>query len=91
MGQMIPIYSIEPSTPFKVTRLKIGEQNLGMIDRLIRIALGVILVVAFAANFIPAPWSYLVALIGLILLITKTLGTCGPYSVLGINTLEKKG
>jgi hypothetical protein len=71
--------------------MKIGEKNVGMTDRIVRIVLGLILIIAFALNYVPSPWSYLVAIIGLILLVTGALGTCGLYSVLGMNTLEKKG
>jgi hypothetical protein len=52
--------------------------------------LGVILLGVFAMNYVPAPGSYLVAIIGLILLVTGIVGTCGLYSVLGTTTLEKK-
>jgi hypothetical protein len=71
--------------------MKIGEKNVGMTDRIVRIVLGLILIVAFAMNYVPAPWSYLVALIGLILLVTGAIGTCPLYSVLGMSTMEKKG
>jgi hypothetical protein len=71
--------------------MKIGEKNVGMTDRIVRILLGLILIVAFAMNYVPTPWSYIVALIGLILLVTGAVGTCGLYSVLGVSTMEKKG
>jgi hypothetical protein len=70
--------------------MKIGEKNVGMIDRVIRIILGIILLYLFVVNMVAAPWSYLVALIGLILLVTGIVGTCPLYSMLGMNTLGKK-
>ncbi len=70
--------------------MKIGEKNVGMIDRVIRIILGIILLYLFVVNMVAAPWSYLVALIGLILLVTGVIGTCPLYSMLGMNTLSKK-
>lgn len=70
--------------------MKIGEKNVGMIDRVIRILLGIVLLYIFVVNMITAPWSYLVALIGLILLVTGIVGTCPLYSLLGMNTLGKK-
>jgi len=69
--------------------MKIGEKNVGMIDRVIRIILGIILLYLFVVNMVAAPWSYLVALIGLILLVTGIIGTCPLYSMLGMNTLGK--
>jgi len=70
--------------------MKIGEKNVGMIDRVIRIIFGIILMYLFVGNMVAAPWSYLVALIGLILLVTGIVGTCPLYSILGMNTLGKK-
>ena len=76
--------------PFKVKRLKIGEMNIGMIDRVVRIIIGIVLIAVFALNMVAAPWSYLVALIGLIALVTGVIGTCPLYSLLNMSTLEKK-
>ena len=70
--------------------MKIGEKNVGMIDRVIRVILGIILLYLFVVNMVAAPWSYLVALIGPILLVTGVIGTCTLYSMLGMNTLSKK-
>jgi hypothetical protein len=70
--------------------MKIGEKNVGMIDRVIRIIFGIILLYLFAVKMVAAPWSYLVALIGFILLVTGVGGTCPLYSMLGMNTMGKK-
>jgi hypothetical protein len=70
--------------------MRIGEKNVGMIDRVIRIIFGIVLLYLFAVNMVAAPWSYLIALIGLILLITGIIGTCALYSLIGMNTLDKK-
>ncbi len=73
-----------------VKDVKFGEKNVGMVDRVIRIILGIILLYLFLVNMVAAPWSYLVALIGLILLMTGIVGSCPLYSMLGMNTLGKK-
>jgi hypothetical protein len=70
--------------------MKIGEKNVGMIDRVVRIIIGIALLAIFALNMVAAPWSYLVALVGLIILVTGAVGTCGLYSILRMNTLGKK-
>lgn len=69
--------------------MKLGEKNVGKIDRVIRIILGIILLYLFIVNMVAAPWSYLVALIGLILIVTGIIGTFPLYSILGMNTLGK--
>jgi hypothetical protein len=70
--------------------MNFGEKNVGMIDRVVRIILGIVLIAVFALNMVAAPWSYLVAIIGLIALVTGVVGTCGLYSILGISTLGRQ-
>ena len=59
-------------------------------DRVVRLIAGIALLAAFALNMVAAPLSYLVALIGIIALVTGATGTCPSYSVIGINTTGKK-
>ena len=70
--------------------MKFCEKNVGTIDRLVRIILGIVLLAVFALNLVASPWSYLVAIVGLVVLVTGALGTCGLYSILGFNTMDKK-
>jgi len=71
--------------------LNFGEKNVGTPDRVIRIVVGIALLAGFALNMAAAPLSYLVALVGIIALVTGIIGTCPAYSVLGISTAQKKG
>jgi len=70
--------------------MNIGEKNVGTIDRVVRLIVGIAFLAGFALNMVAAPLSYLVALIGLIALVTGAIGTCPAYSVIGISTIEKK-
>lgn len=70
--------------------MKLFEKNVGGADKAIRIVAGVALIGAVYMNYFAAPLSYLFAAIGVILLATGVLGTCGLYSLLGINTGKKK-
>lgn len=70
--------------------MNIGEKNVGTIDRVVRILVGIALLAGFALNMVTAPLSYLVVLIGIIALVTGAVGTCPAYSVLGISTLGKR-
>jgi len=70
--------------------LNIGEKNVGTIDRVVRIIVGIALLAGFALNMVAAPLSYLVVLIGLIALVTGLIGTCPAYSLIGITTLGKQ-
>ena len=60
-------------------------QNVGGIDRILRIVLGLVLV-ALAATGTLGVWAWL----GLLPLATGLLGWCPPYSLLGINTCKNK-
>ena len=60
------------------------KTNVGGIDRLLRITLGVILV-ALATGTVGI-WGWL----GLVPLATGLLGWCPPYTLLGINTCKNK-
>jgi len=66
------------------------EKNEGTVDRVIRVILGFILIIGPVQIGLSGPLAIIVMLIGLILLITGTIGYCGLYTVIGINTLKKK-
>ena len=60
------------------------EKNMGQTDRMIRAIVGAVLVIAYF--MVSGAWSWLLLVIGLVLLATSALGTCPPYSLLGIST-----
>jgi hypothetical protein len=63
----------------------IMTNNIGTVDRAIRIAVGLVLL---SLVFIgpQTPWGW----IGLLPLLTGLLGWCPPYALLGINTCAVK-
>lgn len=66
------------------------KKNVGSIDRVLRIVVGLALIAAFFLNRDGAySWLYL---IGIVPLVTGLLSTCPAYSILGLSTcpLEKK-
>jgi hypothetical protein len=60
-------------------------QNIGNIERIIRIVGGLVLI-ALAATSTVGVWGWL----GLMPLATGLVGWCPPYSLLGINTCKNK-
>ncbi|HLS04905.1 MAG TPA: DUF2892 domain-containing protein [Wenzhouxiangella sp.] len=60
-------------------------KNVGQIDRLVRILIGLALIILAAIGTI-GPWGY----IGILPLLTAVLRTCPAYTVLGINTCKTK-
>jgi hypothetical protein len=76
------------------------KQNVGSFDRIVRIALGVALLVvgvAGYAGFVSLAWlgigqalaAVIVAVIGLILLVTAATRTCLIYAALGLSTADQ--
>ena len=67
------------------------KKNEGTADRIIRVILGFILIyIGVMQMGLSGALAYIVVLVGLILLITGTIGYCGLYTAIGINTLKKK-
>ncbi len=63
------------------------ETNIGKSDRVIRIVLGVALLAIVLLGHGPLRW---LGLIGIVPLATAFIGWCPAYSLLGINTCERK-
>lgn len=66
------------------------KKNVGSIDRVLRIVLGLALIAGFFLNRDGAySWLYL---IGIVPLVTGFFSTCPAYSIFGLSTcpLEKK-
>ena len=61
------------------------KNNAGPIDRVLRIAVGILLL-ALAYNNTIGPWGW----IGLVPLLTGAVGWCPLYSFLNINTCPAK-
>ncbi|MEY3991437.1 MAG: hypothetical protein RLZ63_838 [Pseudomonadota bacterium] len=61
------------------------KSNVGGIDRVVRIVLGLVLIGLTLTGQIGA-WGW----VGLVPLATGALGWCPPYSLLGINTCKTR-
>lgn len=76
------------------------KQNVGSFDRIVRITLGgalVVLGIAGYAGFVSLAWlgfgqalaAVVVAVIGLVLLLTAATRTCLIYAALGLSTADR--
>lgn len=64
------------------------SKNVGKIDRIIRIVIGVALLAGFVISpDAPYRWLYL---IGIVPLATGLMSSCALYSLIGINTCKIK-
>lgn len=66
--------------------MKLFKKNESETDRAVRAVLGIALLAVYALNYAQAPWNYVAAALGAILLITAATGSCLIYSLLGIKT-----
>jgi uncharacterized membrane protein YfcA len=60
-------------------------QNIGSLDRIVRIVIGLALIAATLTGAIGV-WGW----IGVVPLITALVGWCPPYAILGFNTCSVK-
>ncbi|MCR8547252.1 DUF2892 domain-containing protein [Salipiger sp. P9] len=63
------------------------SKNVGGIDKILRIVVGALLILAYFLVDGAYSWLYL---LGIIPLVTGLLGTCPLYSIFGINTCPRK-
>ncbi len=61
------------------------KTNVGSVDRIARVSVGVLLILLAVSGTI-GPWGY----IGIVPVLTGSLGTCPAYSLFGINTCSTK-
>jgi uncharacterized membrane protein YfcA len=61
------------------------NKNVGGLDRIIRIAVGLALIAAAATGTIGL-WGW----VGVVPLLTGAMGWCPPYALLGLNTCSVK-
>lgn len=61
------------------------KTNVGGIDRILRITLGLALILAAATNTV-GWWGWL----GVVPLLTGLVGWCPPYALLGLNTCRMR-
>ncbi|MFZ2192867.1 MAG: DUF2892 domain-containing protein [Candidatus Moraniibacteriota bacterium] len=65
------------------------QQNEGIIDRLVRLAIGIVLVYLTYLKF--SGWMAAIGyVLGIVAIITALTGYCHIYKIMGINTKDKK-
>jgi len=67
------------------------SKNVGSIDRVIRILIGLVLIAyAIPLGFPNTGWNW-VGWIGIVPIITALVGNCPAYSILGVSTCTARG
>ena len=65
------------------------SQNLGSLDKILRIAIGFALIAFAFQNGTKIEGWHWVGLIGIVPIVTVLMGTCPLYSVLGVSSCSK--
>jgi len=65
------------------------KQNMGLLDRLIRLSLVVLVAVLYFTNVISGTWAIILGILAVVFLITSLVGVCPLYMPFGISTRKK--
>ena len=66
------------------------KKNMGLIDKVIRIIVVIVLLTLYFTNIIAGTLGIIAIVISVILLATSLIGFCPLYTIFGINTCKKK-
>jgi hypothetical protein len=65
------------------------KQNMGIVDRVIRIVLAAVVAVLYFAHQLPIAAAVILGILAVVFLVTGLLGVCPLYLLLGISTRKK--
>lgn len=70
-------------------------KNMGSADKTARLVIGILLIVIgllpmVGAAIVGGPWNWLLAVIGLVLVVTAAMNYCPAYTLIGVNTDKDK-
>jgi len=65
------------------------KQNMGLLDRFIRLALVVLVAVLYFTNVISGTWAIILGILAAVFLLTSLIGVCPLYLPFGISTRKK--
>ncbi len=66
------------------------KQNMGTIDRVIRVILAILVLVLYLAGSISGTAAIILGIFAVIFFLTSVIGFCPLYGLLGISTKKKK-
>lgn len=66
------------------------KKNMGVIDRVVRILIAIVIVVLFFTHIISGTPGIVLLILAGIFVVTSLLGFCPLYRLLGLSTLKKE-
>jgi len=67
------------------------KSNVGSVDRIVRMILGIVLIIAYLGNFLTGTLGLVLLIVGLVLAVTSVFSFCPLYRIFRISTNTKKG
>ena len=67
------------------------KKNMGNLDRIIRIIAAIIFSALYFTGMVTGTFGMVLLVLGAVLLATSLINFCPLYTLLGVNTCEKKG
>jgi hypothetical protein len=67
------------------------SKNMGIIDRVIRILLAIVVIILYLAGSITGVAAVILGIFALIFIVTSAIGYCPLYSLFKISTILKNG
>jgi len=65
------------------------KKNMGVLDRIIRLAAVVVIAILYFTGVLNLTWTIILGVIALIFVITSLFGVCPLYMLFGISTRKK--
>jgi len=66
------------------------KKNMGIIDRVIRFIIAIVVGILVWQGIIESPWSYILLALAAVFLITSLVSFCPLYRLVNINTCQRK-
>ncbi|MDY6867452.1 MAG: DUF2892 domain-containing protein [Chloroflexota bacterium] len=65
------------------------KKNMGVLDRIIRLAVVVLVAVLYFTNVLSGTWAIVLGIIAVVFFVTSLFGVCPLYLPFGISTKKK--
>ena len=65
------------------------KKNMGLLDRIIRVSLVVLIAVLYFTNVLSGTWAIILGVVAVVFLLTSLIGVCPLYMPFGISTRKK--
>lgn len=66
------------------------KTNVGTVDRMIRLVLGIVMVVLYFSETLTGTLGYVLMAVGVVFVVTSMIGFCPLYAIVGFNTCPAK-